>query len=193
MPSYSVTRKQTKLKDQSKTTFTNQQSVPTNNERNPRLTRDFHVAQRVGEHVLLEPHKHQSLEDDIHYIVQHYAPLSSSDPAEFNPFHNQICGAWVEVLPRFSTTKDTKPFLFFAIKTLAASLRCLSPTGKAFKSHALDLYCKSLGLMSESLEVAQGVFHIEHCVAIMCLAVSDVSVSFPRLVIAYVADSFLQR
>lgn len=104
--------------------------------------------------------------------------MGSSDPAEFNPFHNQICGAWVEALPEFVTGEEKNAFLFFAIKTLAASLRSLSPPGLPYKPHLLTMYCKSLEMMNEALAQAQGVFRIEHCVAIMCLAVSDVS-AFP--------------
>jgi|SRR5690242_5942628 len=151
---------------------------------NSRPIRDLRVELHVGDPILSKTNNHQGLEDDIHYILQHYAPVSNFDPAEINPFHNQICGAWVEALPYFSATKGYNAFLFFAIKTLATSLRCLSPTAKASSTSAFELYCKSLSLMAETLQLAQGVFKTEHCVAIMCLAISDVSVYPVCLVIA---------
>jgi hypothetical protein len=173
-------RKQMELEDPSKTISIYQRCVPADTGNNMGLNRGSRLASHPGEAVLLEPKSRQGLEDDVRYILQHYTPVSSSDHAELNPFHNQICGAWVEALPHFVKAEEKNAFLFLAIKTLATSLRCLSPRGRPYKSHLLEIYCKSLGLMSEALEEAQGVFRIEHCVAIMCLAVSDVSASFLR-------------
>lgn len=160
---------------------------------NSRPIRDLHVVLHVGDPVLSKTDNHQGLEEDIRYILQHYAPVGNFDPAEINPFHNQICGAWVEALPYFSATKGNNAFLFFAIKTLATSLRCLNPTAKASNTSAFELYCKSLRLMTETLQLAQGVFKTEHCVAIMCLAISDVSICPVCFVIAHVVNNLLQR
>jgi hypothetical protein len=171
------TRKQAEIRGQKKTVSVYPQGMLIDSENNPRLTQSFHLASRLGEAVLPKATDYHGLEDNVNYIVQHYAPISSCDPAEFNPFHNQICGAWVEALPYLSTTEGDNAFLFSAIKTLATSLRCFRPARKAYTPHPLEMYCKSLSLMSEALEEAQGVFQIKHCVAIMCLAVSDVSFS----------------
>lgn len=190
---FSGAGKQAELKDQSKTIPAYQKCMPAGTDNTARHTQVMHVVSRVGEPTLLQLGNHQGLEDDIHYILQHYAPLSSSHPAEFNPFHNQICGAWVEALPYVFTTEENNAFLFFAIKTLATSLRCLSPTSKASKTYAFEMYCKSLSLMGETIEEAQGSFQMEHCVAIMCLAISGVSSFFLRLVIAHAVNDLLQR
>lgn len=163
--------------------------MPADTSGNPRLTQGLYVASLFGKPVLSGLNDNQGPEADIRYILQHYSPVSNVNPAESNPFHNQICGAWVEALPYVSTTEQNNAFLFFAIKALATSLRCLDPTAKASKTYALEMYCKSLRSISETLEEAQGVFQIEHCVAIMCLAISDVSVSLLCLVIAHVANS----
>ncbi|KAJ4991811.1 hypothetical protein SVAN01_02661, partial [Stagonosporopsis vannaccii] len=176
VPSSSKKRKQAELENRSKTISAYQQSVPDDTNNPAPLTWGFHVASRNEETGPLEPRNVPGWRDDVQYILQHYAPVSSFDPAEFNPFHNQICGAWVEALPELCTTKEYDTFFFFAIKTFATSLRCLSPTGKASRSRVLEMYGKSLGLLSEALQAAQGVFQIEHCVAIMCLAVSDMMI-----------------
>jgi hypothetical protein len=147
---------------------------------------------RPTEAILPGSKSRQTLEEDIGYVLQHYTPVGSSNAAEFNPFHNQICGAWVEALPRVVMNEERNAFLFFAIKTLAASLQSLSPTGLPYKPHLLTMYCKSLRLMNEALEQAQGVFRIEHCVAIMCLAVSDVG-DFPLLNRIFVCLRVVQR
>lgn len=115
------------------------------------------------------------LEDDIQIIVQHYAPTNSNVPAESNPLHNQICGAWVEVLPFLSVGIREKQFLLSAIKTLATALRHHKLGNELCQPQILKMYCDSLGLMGKVLKEARGVFHIEHGAAIMCLAVTDVS------------------
>ncbi|KAH7009152.1 hypothetical protein B0J12DRAFT_691816 [Macrophomina phaseolina] len=116
------------------------------------------------------------LEDDIQIIVQHYAPINSNAPAESNPLHNQICGAWVEVLPLVSVGIRKKQFLLSAIKTLATTLRHHKLGNKLCQPQILNMYCDSLGLMRKALEEARGAFHIEHSAAIMCLAVTDIMI-----------------
>lgn len=115
------------------------------------------------------------LEDDIQFILQHYAPVESNAPAESNPFHNQICGAWVEVLPLLSATRRNKPFLLSAIKTLAAALRHWNIGNELGEPQILEMYGASLARMGKALEEAQYGFQVEHSIAIMCLAVTDVS------------------
>ncbi|KAH6644182.1 hypothetical protein C7974DRAFT_16112 [Boeremia exigua] len=121
-----------------------------------------------------ESQDQQGLGYDVHCILQYYVPASNCDPAESNPSHNQICGAWVEALPSLLNTRETDAFLFSAIKALATSVQCIVPTDKVYNRHAFETYCTSLSRMSKALEKADGVFRIQHCVAIMCLAVSDI-------------------
>jgi hypothetical protein len=45
------------------------------------------------------------------------------------------------------------------------------------------MYFDSLGHMGKALHQAQGAFRIEHSVAIMCLAVTNVSVDFRGFVV----------
>ncbi|KAH7080607.1 hypothetical protein BKA63DRAFT_506770 [Paraphoma chrysanthemicola] len=174
--SYIGTRKRAEIEDRRKTVSVYSQKKLVDSENNAQLIRGFHLASRLEVGALPTATNYHELDADVDYIVQHFAPLSSCDSAEFNPFHNQICGAWVEALPYLATTEENNTFLFFAIKTLATSLRWFCPTRKSRASHPLEMYCKSLGLMSEALEEAQGVFQIQHCVAIMCLAVSDIMI-----------------
>ena len=192
MPFSAKGRKQVISRDLSKTVSTSQLCVSTHTGNNHRFIRGSSLVWRPTEAILPGSKSRQSLEEDIGYVLQHYTPVESSNPAEFNPFHNQICGAWVEALPQVVMDEERNAFLFFAIKTLAASLQSLSPTGLSYKPHLLTMYCKSLGLMNEALERAQGVFRIEHCVAIMCLAVSDVG-DFPLLNLIVVCLRVVQR
>jgi hypothetical protein len=127
--------------------------------------------------VLSDTKWYPELEDDIEFIMQHYAPVDNNAPAESNPFHNQICGAWVEVLPILSTTIRTKQsgFLLSAVKTLTTALRHHDIGNELCQPRVLKMYCDSLGLMGKALQEARGIFQIEHSAAIMCLAVTDVS------------------
>lgn len=130
------------------------------------------------------------LEDDVQVILQHYAPINSNTPAESNSRHNQICGAWVEVLPLLSRSIRQKQFLLSAIKTLAATLRHHKLRNELHQAQILKMYGDSLALMGRALEEARGAFHIEHSAAIMCLAVTDVST---RLDDSYVSSKLTER
>lgn len=150
--------------------------MPADSDSNYQLIKACSSHSRLGHGVPLKAQNHRALEDDVCCILQHYTPINNCDPAESNPSHNQICGAWVEALPCLLTTRQNNAFLSSAIKAFATSLRCFNSTDTAYKMHALEMYCKSLSLTSEALKQTQGVFKIQHCVAIMCLAVSDVSI-----------------
>lgn len=115
------------------------------------------------------------LEQDIDIIIRHFSPVKSEAPAEFDINHNQVCGAWVEVLPLVTKTATDKPFLISAIKTMAAALQHDGLTTEESQSRMLVMYGGSLRQMSKALEEAHGVFQWEHCIAIMCLSVTDVS------------------
>ncbi|KAH7361084.1 hypothetical protein BKA66DRAFT_213775 [Pyrenochaeta sp. MPI-SDFR-AT-0127] len=116
----------------------------------------------------------RNLEDDVQFIVQHYAPTVTNIPAETSPYHNQICGAWVNVLPLVSRTRRNDQPLVSAIRTLATALRHHDLKGDVFQPHILEMYCESLGHVGRALEEAHGAFQVEHCAAIMCLAVTDI-------------------
>ncbi|KAH7084590.1 hypothetical protein FB567DRAFT_498711 [Paraphoma chrysanthemicola] len=113
------------------------------------------------------------LEHDICFIVENYSPLYSSMPAESNPWHNQICGAWVEALPLLFAKGQMEAFLASSIMSFAAALRHHCLGSDAIPSQALGLYCTSLGLVSAALQTANGILQVEHCAAIMCLAVTE--------------------
>ena len=117
---------------------------------------------------------YRNLEDDIQFIVQHYAPIVINSPGEDSLSHNQICGAWVDVLPLVARTRRSDQPLVSAIQTLATALRHHDVKGDVFQPKILEMYCKSLEHMGRALAEAQGTFHVEQCAAIMCLAVTDV-------------------
>lgn len=116
----------------------------------------------------------QDLEKDVAFIVQHYASIGGEIPAAFDPFHNQICGAWVEVLPLFTQSATEKQFLLSAITTWATALRHHVDTTKECQSKVLEMYGNALHQIGKALS-DQTTFQIEHCIAIMCLAATDVS------------------
>lgn len=116
------------------------------------------------------------LKQDIDFIIQHFAASSSEAPAEFNVYHNQICGGWVEVLPLVTETAKEKPFLASAIKTMSTALQIIGQTPDESKTPMLAMYGASLRQMSKALQEAHGVFRYEHCIAIMCLSATNVSV-----------------
>lgn len=113
-------------------------------------------------------------EDNIECILQSYTHVKSPTPAEFDPFHNQICGAWIGVLSLLSASGRTKPFLLSAIGTFATTLRHRSGRNESGQSLVSQMYFDSLRRMGKALEDARGAFRFEHCVAIMCLAVTDI-------------------
>ena len=117
---------------------------------------------------------HQALEKDIAFIVQHYASIGGEMPAAFDPFHNQICGAWVEVLPLFTQSATEKQFLLSAITTWATALRYHVDTTKECQAKVLEMYGDALRQVGKALS-NQATFQIELCIAIMCLAATDVS------------------
>lgn len=167
---------QADLKDGNKKVLGYQKKGPDNSEDDHIwLSRSFQPASLDGMNARLETMCCYELEDDIQFIVQHYAPINSNAPAESNPFHNQICGAWVEVLPLLSATERNKQFLLSAIKTLATALRHYNLGNELYQPQILEMYCNSLGYMGKALQEARGAFQIEHGAAIMCLTVTDVS------------------
>lgn len=115
------------------------------------------------------------LEDDVDFIVQHFAPICSQAPAEFNLYHNQICGAWVEMLPLVVEPAKNSPFLYSAIRTMATALRNRASATRGNESRILLMYGESLRRVGKALEEAKGVFQHEHCVAILCLSATNVS------------------
>jgi hypothetical protein len=124
----------------------------------------------------LQDSQHYNLEQDIRFIMEQYAPINSSIPAVSNPWHNQICGAWVEALPLLFSEGQIEQFLSAAIAALAAALRHYCLGGEAFQPMTLDAYCKSLKLVGSALHKAHGNLAVGHATAIMCLAVTEVSV-----------------
>jgi hypothetical protein len=117
---------------------------------------------------------YRNLESDIQFILQHYAPIVVSTLGETVLSRNQICGGWVDILPLVVTTRRSDQPLVSAIKTLATALRHHDIREDVFQPRILEMYCESLRHMSKALAEAQGVFQVEHCAAIMCLAVTDV-------------------
>jgi hypothetical protein len=115
------------------------------------------------------------LKQDIDTIIQHFAATRGEAPAEFNVYHNQICGGWVEVLPLVTETAQNKPFLASAIKTMSTALHAVGETTEETQNRIFAMYGSSLRQMSKALEEAHGVFRYEHCIAIMCLSATNVS------------------
>lgn len=113
--------------------------------------------------------------EDVRFIVEHYTPTYSDTTAEFNRWHNQICGAWVEALPLLFTEGRIPNFLASSVTAFAAALRHHCVGSKAVPSEVLELYGISLDLVAGALKNAGGVLQVEHCAAIMCLAVTEVS------------------
>ena len=112
--------------------------------------------------------------DDVRFIVEHYTPTHSDVTAEFNPWHNQICGAWVEALPLLFTKGQIPNFLASSITAFAAALRHPCVGSNAVPPQVLELYGISLDLLAGALKNASGLLQVEHCAAIMCLTVTEV-------------------
>jgi hypothetical protein len=165
---------QEESKDGNKKALGYQKKAPNNSVDDHIQLLSSQLASLNGMGAQLETKSRYELDDDIQLIVQHYAPVVRT-PAESNPFRNQICGAWVELLPLLSVTKRNKQFLLSAISTLATAIRHYSLGNELCQPQILEMYCDSLGLMGKALKEARGEFQIEHSAAIMCLAVTDVS------------------
>ncbi|KAL5398721.1 hypothetical protein PMIN02_001248 [Paraphaeosphaeria minitans] len=149
--------------------------IEKSNDDHIRPIKNFQLVSPVRMDAQLTPRCYD-IEDDIRIIVQHYAPTNGKAPAEFNPLHNQICGAWAEVLLLLSADMRKKQFLLSAIQTLATTLRHHELGHELCQPQILEMYCASLGLLRKALEEARGVFHIEHSAAIICLAVCDIMI-----------------
>jgi hypothetical protein len=119
--------------------------------------------------------------DDVHFIVAHYTPVYSDVTAEFNPWHNQICGAWVDALPLLFAKGRVPDFLASSVTAFAAALRHHCVGSNAVLPQVLELYGLSLDLLAVALENTSGVLQVEHCAAIMCLAVTEVSGIFQHI------------
>jgi hypothetical protein len=117
---------------------------------------------------------HRSLDEDVQFIVQHYAPAVINTLGVDTLSRNQICGAWVEVLPILVRTRKSDQPLVSAIQTLATALYHHDLKGDAFQPQIIEMYCESLKHVGTALAEAKDEFHLEHCAAIMCLAVTDV-------------------
>ncbi|KAJ4983482.1 hypothetical protein SVAN01_11045 [Stagonosporopsis vannaccii] len=115
-----------------------------------------------------------NLEDDVRFIVEQYATNDTEELEDVCLPQNQICGAWVNILPLISRSRNGDQPLLSAIRTLAIALRHYNFKMNVCQSQILELYSESLRYMGSALEKAQGAFHIEHCAAIMCLADTDI-------------------
>ncbi|KAJ4357426.1 uncharacterized protein N0V89_002001 [Didymosphaeria variabile] len=161
------------MKDKSKEITRHQKkALVESHDDHARPSRGFQVASPSKMDLRLET-RCEGIEDDIQVIIQNYAPINSNIPAESNSHHNQICGAWVEVLPLLSVGIRNRQFLFSAIKTLATALRHHKLGNKLSQPQIFEMYSDSLRLMGKALEEARGAFLIEHSAAILCLAVTD--------------------
>lgn len=116
-----------------------------------------------------------NLEDDVRFIVEQYSSVGSDLAAESNPWHNQVCGVWVEALPMLLAKGPLPDFLAAAIQCFAAALShyCVGSSGN--HPRVLELYGEALALVATALQKISGVLQAEHCAAIMCLAVTEVS------------------
>lgn len=119
--------------------------------------------------------------DDVHFIVEQYTPVYSDVTAEFNPWHNQICGAWVEVLPLLCGKSRIPDFLASSVTAFAAALRHHCVGSNEVLPRVLEIYGLSLELLAVAIQNVSGVLQVEHCVAIMCLAVTEVSGIFQHV------------
>ncbi|KAF2015359.1 hypothetical protein BU24DRAFT_450093 [Aaosphaeria arxii CBS 175.79] len=114
------------------------------------------------------------IQTDIQFIKKQYEVIDTSALGEFNLSQNQICGAWVDVLPLVVGKRKRDEPLLSAIGVMATAFRYLAGKEELSQDQVLDLYCESLRNVGKALEAAHGVFQMEHCAAIMCLAVTDI-------------------
>jgi hypothetical protein len=149
--------------------------VPHNQKNRHIRSSRFNLSYELSAH--LELRDNQGIEDNTRYIVQSYT-AHSPPLTEFDPCHNQICGAWIRVLPLLSATGKRRPFLLSAVSTLATTLQQHSSGHDSYRSPLSRMHFDSLSYRGRALNEAQGTFHIEHCVAIVCLAVTGVSLNF---------------
>ena len=119
------------------------------------------------------------LEDDIQFIVDYFAPTENTGPAELNPYHDQICGVWVGMIPHLSEASRNKQYFRSAVKTLATSLRRHGFESRRCEPEMLEMYGDSIEKLGTALEAARGSFEVDLGVAILCLAVADVSPVIP--------------
>jgi len=85
-----------------------------------------------------------TFEEDALLIMQHFAPNTSDLPSEFDLSRNQICGSWVEILPRLPLIKGKKRLLSSAVKILATAIRVHSLKGAYCEALLLEMYGNSL-------------------------------------------------
>lgn len=123
--------------------------------------------------------KSYGLEDDIQFIVDYFAPVRDTGPPELNPYHDQICGVWVGMIPHLSEASRNKDYFRSAVKTLATSLRRHGFKSRRCEPDMLEIYGESIEKLGTALEEARGSFEVDLGVAILCLAVADVSPSVP--------------
>jgi hypothetical protein len=121
--------------------------------------------------------KSRELGDDIRFIVDYFAPIEDTGPAELNPFHDQICGVWVGMIPSLPQASRRKQYLSSAVTTLATSLRRHGFESRRCEPDMLEMYGDSIGKLGTALEKARGSFEVDLGVTILCLAVADVSLA----------------
>ena len=139
-----------------------------------------------------EPNDEYGLENNISFIVQSYQQAHSRTPLELNPHQNQICGAWVEILPTIPVNAR-RPFLKSAIRTLATTIRSHSVKQEFCKFPIPQYYFGALTRLGKAIEEAKGAFRVEHCIAIMCLAVTDVCVKLKNPIVSHAVDQRFHR
>lgn len=126
---------------------------------------------------IVESQSCYDLEDDIQFIMEQFAPADEHTSGEPSLSYNQICGAWINVLPLIAKNRSKDYPLVPAIRALASALRRHSDVdvdGQGCRPRIVEVYCESLRHMGRAIAEARGASSIEHITAIMCLADTDV-------------------
>lgn len=109
--------------------------------------------------------------------MEQFAPADEHTSGEPSLSYNQICGAWINVLPLIAKNRSKDYPLVPAIRALASALRRHSDVdvdGQGCRPRIVEVYCESLRHMGRAIAEARGASSIEHITAIMCLADTDV-------------------
>ncbi|KAH8121396.1 hypothetical protein ACSS6W_004536 [Trichoderma asperelloides] len=116
-------------------------------------------------------------QDIISLVVQNFSPAMLPSTSAFLSWDvdmfPRVCGAWIELLPLLSMTRQYETTLSSSVKALGVSILSRGRNGIAPISDALAAHCSALNSLHDSLHNIDTSNSDVLAVAIMCLMISE--------------------
>ncbi|KAH7063718.1 hypothetical protein B0J12DRAFT_178756 [Macrophomina phaseolina] len=144
---------------------------------------DSSVAKRpvgaAGLHAVQWPIGTTTIADYVAVTLNSYLSLEQNNGSLPNSYTNQVCGGWVEILPRLAAEAQPGDLLSAAITAIGASILDNVSIGSRVDYRSLEANSSALRQLRRQLAMPTRVFSIETFAAVGCLAMTELTLSSP--------------